>query len=610
MDFARHPSPTYGLSLAKLREERPAMPWTPIIKSRRDWELVPNLYDYPAIRSHFSWAEARKDLDGLPNGQGLNVGHEAVDRHADGPKAHHLAIRWLGKSGSVADYTYQRLRDLTNRFANVLASLRVTKGDRVFMLAGRIPELYISALGTLKNRSVFCPLFSAFGPEPIRSRLTIGQAKVLVTTESLYHRKIAAIRASLPDLEHVLLIGDAGARTTMAGTFDYHDRLDQASPQYTIAPTGPEDMALLHFTSGTTGTPKGAIHVHDAVVAHHATGKLALDFHKDDIFWCTADPGWVTGTSYGIMAPLTNGITSIVDEADFDAERWYRILQDQKVTVWYTAPTAIRMMMKIGADPVKKYDLRQLRFLASVGEPLNPEAVIWSQEVFGRPFHDNWWQTETGGIMIANYAAMDVRPGSMGRPLPGIEAGIVRKTQEGGVEEIRESDVQGELALRPGWPSMFRGYWNESERYNKCFVGGWYLTGDLAKRDGDGYYWFVGRADDVIKTSGHLIGPFEVENVLIEHTAVAEAGVIGKPDPVAMEVVKAFVSLKDGFEPSDALRRDLLGFARARLGAVVAPKEITFLPSLPKTRSGKIMRRLLKARELGLPEGDTSTLEA
>ncbi|MGZ9189892.1 MAG: acetate--CoA ligase, partial [Nitrospira sp.] len=467
-----------------------------------------------------------------------------------------------------------------------------------------------TALGTLKHRAIFCPLFSAFGPEPIRARLTIGQAKVLVTTESLYQRKVAAIRQSLPHLEHILLIGDKEQPTAQPGTLDYHRLLRDASDQYRIQPTDAEDIALLHFTSGTTGTPKGAIHVHNAVVAHHMTGKLALDFHPGDIFWCTADPGWVTGTSYGIIAPLTHGLTCIVDEADFDAERWYGVLQDQHVTVWYTAPTAIRMMMKIGVEPLRKYNLRDLRFLASVGEPLNPEAVVWGQEAFGRPFHDNWWQTETGGIMIANYAGMDVRPGSMGRPLPGIEAGIVRKTESGAVEVVEQPGVQGELALRPGWPSMFRGYWNEPERYKKCFVNGWYLTGDLAKKDQDGYFWFVGRADDVIKTSGHLVGPFEVESILIEHKAVAEAGVIGKPDPVAMEIVKAFVSLKDGFEPSESLRRELLGFARSRLGAAVAPKEIDFLPTLPKTRSGKIMRRLLKARELGLPEGDTSTLEA
>jgi len=259
---------------------------------------------------------------------------------------------------------------------------------------------------------------------------------------------------------------------------------------------------------------------------------------------------------------------------------------------------------------VRQYEFPALRFLASVGEPLNPEAVLWGQEAFGQPFHDNWWQTETGGIIIANYASMPVKPGSMGRPLPGIQAEIVQRSADGGVTLVREPDVQGELALVPGWPSMFRGYWGEPERYQRCFSGGYYMTGDLARRDADGYFWFVGRTDDVIKTSGHLIGPFEVESVLLEHEATAEAGVIGKPDPVAGEIIKAFVSLKDGFEPSDALRRELLGFARSRLGAVAAPKEIAFLPALPRTRSGKIMRRLLKARELGLPEGDTSTLEA
>ena len=585
------------------------MSWTTIIKSRREWDIVPHLSDYRTSCSHFSWEQARQELDGLPQHQGLNIAHEAVGRHASGARASHLAIRWLGKNGTVEDYSYGRLNELTNRFANMLQRLGIGKGDRVFVLAGRIPELYIAALGTLKNRSVFCPLFSAFGPEPIRARLSIGQAKALITTSSLYQRKVAAIRSAVPSLEQVLLIGEDRQPTAIGGTQDLGVLMQQASPDFTIGPTDPEDMALLHFTSGTTGTPKGAIHVHQAVVAHHMTGRYVLDFHKDDRFWCTADPGWVTGTSYGIIAPLTNGITSIVDEADFDAERWYRILQDEQVTVWYTAPTAIRMMMKGGVELVEKYDLRSLRFLASVGEPLNPEAVVWGREAFGRPFHDNWWQTETGGIMIANYAAMDIRPGSMGRPLPGIEAAIVRKTEAGPVEVVEKPNIQGELALRSGWPSMFRGYWNEPERYQKCFVDGWYLTGDLAKKDEDGYFWFVGRADDVIKTSGHLIGPFEVESVLIEHKAVAEAGVIGKPDPVAMEVVKAFVSLKDGFEPSDELRRELLGFARVRLGAVVAPKEITFLPTLPKTRSGKIMRRLLKARELGLPEGDTSTLE-
>jgi acetyl-CoA synthetase len=566
--------------------------------------------DYEQVRTTFSWAAAQRALDGLPGGQGLNIAYEAVDRHVIGARRDHLALRWLGKRGEVRDFTYGELYRLTNRFANVLKGFGVGKGERVFLLAGRIPELYISALGTVKNGNVFCPLFSAFGPEPIRQRLSIGEGRVLVTTAAFYQRKVADLRASLPSLEHVLLIGAPEEIRAIPNTHDFHQLMTEAPERFAIAPTDPEDLALLHFTSGTTGKPKGAMHVHQAVVAHHSTGAFALDFHPDDIFWCTADPGWVTGTSYGIIAPLTHGITSIIDEADFDAERWYSLLQRQKVTVWYTAPTAVRMMMKVGTEVIRKYDLRRLRFIASVGEPLNPEAVVWGQDAFGLPIHDNWWQTETGGIMIANYAAMDIRSGSMGRPLPGIEAGIVRRQTNGSVAVVGEPGVEGELALRPGWPSMFRGYLHEEERYRKCFAGGWYLTGDLATRDADGYFWFVGRADDVIKSSGHLIGPFEVESALMEHAAVAEVGVIGKPDPVAGEVVKAFVSLKPHSEPSDALRRDLLGFARKRLGAVVAPKEIDFVASVPKTRSGKIMRRLLKARELGLPEGDTSTLES
>lgn len=585
------------------------MAWPTITKSERGRVVLPNLEDYEEVRKTFSWESARRELDGLPRGQGLNIAYEAVDRHAKGPRADQLAIRWLGKNGEVEDYTYRRLHELTNRFANVLQDLGVKKGDRVYLLAGRIPELYIAALGTLKHRSVFCPLFSAFGPEPIRARLTIGRGKVLVTTQSLYERKVKALRASLPFLEHILLIGDDHGFTDAPETKSFRRLMESASDLYGIQPTDPDDAALLHFTSGTTGTPKGALHVHGAVVVHHITGKLALDFHDGDVFWCTADPGWVTGTSYGIIAPLTNGITSIVDEGDFDADRWYGILQSQKVTVWYSAPTAIRMLMKAGTEIVRKYDLRSLRFLSSVGEPLNPEAVVWSKETFGIPFHDNWWQTETGGIMIANFASMDIRPGSMGKPLPGIQAAIVRTAEDSPVEEIQEPDVQGELALRPGWPSMFCAYLDEPERYKKCFSGGFYLTGDLAKRDRDGYFWFVGRKDDVIKTSGHLIGPFEVESVLMEHKAVAESAVIGKPDPMAFEIVKAFVVLHKGYEPTEELKRELLAFARTRLGAVVAPKEIEFLHSVPITRSSKIMRRLLRARELGLPEGDISTLE-
>jgi acetyl-CoA synthetase len=424
----------------------------------------------------------------------------------------------------------------------------------------------------------------------------------------LYRRKVQAQRAALGSLEQVVLVADDEGPAP-AGTLDWRNVLAGSSNLAPAVRTRGDDPALLHFTSGTTGTPKGALHVHEAVLMHWASGRYALDLHDEDIFWCTADPGWVTGMSYGIVSPLLHGVTSIVHEGEFDAERWLATLQSERVSVWYTAPTALRLLMKAGTAVVRSHVYPDLRFIASVGEPLNAEAVWWGLEAFGLPIHDNWWQTETGGIMIANTAGADIKPGSMGRPLPGVDAGIVRRTEDGRIEPVDEPDVEGELALRADWPSMFHGYLGQEERYRQCFAGDWYLTGDLARRDADGYYWFVGRADDVIKSAGHLIGPFEVESVLMEHMAVAEAGVIGKPDPVVGEVVKAFVALKAGFEPGEALHNEILAHARKRLGAAVAPKEIEFTASLPHTRSGKVMRRLLKARELGLPEGDLSTLE-
>jgi len=575
-----------------------------IIKQPASLLPAPNLPDHDATCSAFRWDEAVKGLDELPAG-GLNIAYEAIDRHVVHGRGGRTAIRWLGKGGERREFSYADLAAATNRFANALVALGVEPGERVFVLMGRLPELYVAVLGALKARCVVSPLFSAFGPEPIATRAEMGDARVLVTTPELYRRKLQGLRSRLPGLKHVLVVGAADEPDTLR----WADVVDGASADYTIGATDPESMSLLHFTSGTTGRPKGAMHVHAAVLAHLVTGHYALDLHDDDVFWCTADPGWVTGTSYGIIAPLVNGVTNVVVEAEFDAPTWYGVLERERVSVWYTAPTAIRMMMKLGTATLAGRDLSALRFMASVGEPLNPEGVVWGQRAFGLPFHDNWWQTETGGIMVANYAAMDIKPGSMGKPLPGITAAIVRRDGNT-LALVDEPMVEGELALKTPWPSMMRGYLHEDERYRKCFVDGWYLSGDLARRDADGYYWFVGRADDVIKSAGHLIGPFEVESALLEHPAVAEAGVIGIPDPTVGEVVKAFVALKPGFEPSEALNRELLGHGRKRLGAAVAPKAIDFRSNLPKTRSGKIMRRLLKARELGLPEGDLSTLES
>ncbi|WP_405776617.1 acetate--CoA ligase [Streptomyces sp. NBC_01538] len=587
---------------------------------RKDTTSVvpPRLADYDRARSEFTWAQARTELAGLPGG-GLNMAHEAVDRHAASTHADKVALRCVARDDSVSTVTYAELARRTARFANVLRSLGVGRGDRVFTLLGRCPELYATVLGTLKNTSVLCPLFSAFGPDPVEQRLRLGDASVLVTTAALYRRKVAERRTSVPGLEHVLIVGPGTAE--LPGTISFDDMMAAAPDTFIIPSTSPEDMALLHFTSGTTGTPKGAVHVHEAVVAHYATAAYALDLHPEDVYWCTADPGWVTGMSYGIIAPLVHGVTVVVDEGDYDARRWYRILDEQRVGVWYTAPTALRMLMRATPrqgpyDLPRSYDLSALRFIASVGEPLNPEAVLWGQDVLGLPVHDNWWQTETGCIMIANFAACDIRPGSMGRPLPGVEATVLEQGEDGRalvtdgrVTQVRSPEVEGELALRPGWPAMFRGYLHDKERYDAAFADGWYLTGDLVRRDADGWYWFVGRADDVIKSAGHLIGPFEVESALMEHPSVAEAGVIGRPDPVAGNVVKAFVSLRPGVQPTPDLERELLAFGRRKLGPAVAPREIAFDQNLPKTRSGKVMRRLLRARELGLPTGDLSTLE-
>ena len=570
--------------------------------------------DYEAMRATFSWDEV---VATVSTGDGhINIAHEAVDRHAAGPRADHVALRWLPKRGEPTDITFRSLRESTSRFASALHSLPGGPGLRVATLAGRVPELYIAALGTLKAGGIYTPLFSAFGPEPIRQRINLGSIEVLVTTPRLYKRKVRPIRAELPSLTSIILIGGE-VDEPEAGVYSWDAFMAPGDPTYPAAATAATDLALLHFTSGTTGTPKGAMHVHQAVAAHKATAALALDLRPEDVFWCTADPGWVTGTSYGIIGPLVQGATCIVDEGDFDADRWYSIIESQGVNVWYTAPTAIRMMMRVGLEAVASHDLSTLRVIASVGEPLNPEAVLWGEEAFGTAILDNWWQTETGGIMIANFPSEPVKPGSMGRPIPGIDVGILERTPQGEIArtdsgepiELEHPDVVGELAIRTGWPSMFVGYLDMDDRYQQSFVGSWYRSGDLARRDADGYYWFVGRSDDVIKSAGHLIGPFEVESTLIEHPSVSEAAVIGLPDPTAGEIVKAYVSLAPGVEANDDIVKDIMGFARKRLGPAVAPRVIDVAEKLPKTRSGKIMRRLLKARQLGLPEGDTSTLE-
>jgi len=582
-----------------------------IHKTPSKQRIAPYLSDYEAACRAFTWEAARRELAGMPGG-GLNMGYEAVDRQVAAGYGTRLAARFIDREWRRTDLTYDGLQKASSRFANVLQSLGIASGECVATLLGRTPELFAVVLGTLRAGRVCCSLFFQFGPEPLKTRLQLGHVRVLVTTEALYRRKLAPIREALPELRHVLLVRDAGAgaRELPADTADFAALMSTAAETYSVVATRAEEVALLHFTSGTTGKPKGVTLTHAAVVAHHATSKLVLDLHPQEIYWCTADPGWVTGIAYGVIGPLTRAAAMIVDSEEFDPQRWYRILAEERVNVWYTAPTAIRMLMKAGTALARAHSYPDLRLMLSVGEPLNGEAVLWGVEAFGMPFHDTWWQTESGAIMIANFIACDVLPGSMGRVIPGIEACLVRRRADGTLEFIESPEDVGEIALRPGWPSMFSSYLGEEGRYRAAFIEGWYLAGDLARRDREGFFWFIGRADDVIKSAGHLISPFEIESCLMSHPAVAQAGVIGIPDPIAGQAVKAFIELKDGIEQSEELRRSLLAHARRLLGAVVAPREIAFSAALPRTRSGKIMRRLLRARELGLPEGDLSTLEA
>ena len=563
----------------------------------------PNLADVEAAREGFRWESVYDELDWLPGGH-LNKAHECIDRHCQGTRADKAALIWEGKNGEEESYTFAELRDRSNQFANVLEGLGVGKGDRVFLFMERVPELYFALFGALKVGAVVGPLFSAFGADPVRDRLQDSGAVALVTQPDL-RRRIQDILPDLPALKHIIVVNKLGRsqEPLISGDLSYEELIASVSVEHETAATSMNDYSIMHYTSGTTGKPKGAVHRHLAIVQQYATGKWVLDLQEDDVYWCTADPGWVTGTSYGMFAPWSNGVTQLIYEGGFGAGAWYRQVEKHKVTVWYTAPTAVRMLMKAGDALPGRSDLSTLRHINSVGEPLNPEAVVWGNRVFNQAIHDNWWQTETGAILIANYASMDVRPGSMGRPLPGVQAAIL----DGDYNPLPPGQ-EGSLAIRPGWPSMFHTYWGNQELYNSRFRKGWYITGDQARMDADGYFWFVGRVDDVINTAGHLVGPFEVESMLIEHPAVAEAAVIGVPDPLAMEVVKAFVSLKDDYTATEELRRELIRFGRSRLQSI-APRDVEFRPSLPKTRSGKIMRRLLKAQELGLPVGDTSTLE-
>jgi len=559
--------------------------------------LAPNLPDYQKTYRTFAWPQARKELVWFPDNK-INAAHNAVDRHLQGPAKNKIALFWQGTKGEKEKYTFQDLARLSNQFANVLKQLGIQRGDRVFFFLPRVPALYYGFLGTLKTGAIAGTLFAAFGPQALLDRLNDCDAKVLVTNKQLYSR-VKKIQKDLPYLKKIIFIDDK-----------FDQMIANASDKFKTVAMKPNDPAFTLYTSGTTGKPKGVVHRHLAILHEHMTTKWVLDIQDQDVYWCTADPGWVTGIAYGILGPWSNRATTLVYEGRFDPQKWYSLIEEYKVNVWYTAPTAIRMLAAAGDKIIKKYDLSSLRHLASVGEPLNPEAVFWGQKAFGLPFHDNWWQTETGGILIANYPSMPIKPGSMGKPVPGVKATVVNeKGQPLPAKKI------GSLAIKSGWPSMMTKIWRRPVKYKKYFLpagkvgkNNWYISGDLAYRDKDGYFWFVSRDDDVIKTAGERVGPFEVESALVTHPSIIEAGVIGKPDPMRGQIIKAFVTLKPNVKPSEKLKENIKAFVKQELAGHAYPREIEFMEVLPKTRSGKIVRRFLKAKELGLPVGDTSSL--
>jgi acetyl-CoA synthetase len=562
-----------------------------------------NIGSYEERLKGFDWSVSEKELE-YENGD-INIGWYCSDRICHMGKSDKTALVYEGYTGLVKNFTFNDIRLASNTIGSFLEGLGIRNEDRVCLFMDRIPELYFSFLGILKIGAIVQPLFSGFGDESLLVRLDNAQTRAIITQKK-HLSKVRKILDRLPYLSFIVVVDYNSTKPLENKEVKFN--LDEAVPveDFNVYPTKAESPSVLHYTSGTTGQPKGVKHVHYSLISQYLTTKWVLDLQENDIYWCTADPGWVTGTSYGIIGPWSLGITQCILDTGFSAQAWYKFIEKNNITVWYSAPTAIRSLMKAGDEIIVNYNLKSLRHLASVGEPLNSEAVIWSQKMFGMPFLDTFWQTETGSIMITNFPGMKVKPGSMGKPFPGIEGVVLDPVT---FEPIRDAGKVGLIAFKPGWPAMMRAYWNNDSKYKEKFVNGWYLSGDKAFIDDEGYFWFIGRDDDVINTAGHLVSPFEVESALLQHPAVAESAVVAKPDEVNMEVVKAFITLNHGFTAGPDLELEIMNFIRKKLSPLAMPQEIEYMDKLPKTRSGKIMRRLLHAKEWNEEIGDLSTLE-
>jgi acetyl-CoA synthetase len=537
----------------------------------------------------------------LIRGAQYNIGHICTRLQCELGRGDKVAMRWISTSHERRDYTFSDIDLLTNRFANVLQGLGFSAGDIFFTFLPKMPEQFVAFLGALKLQVIAGTLFANFGEDALLDRLGDAGAKGLITKKS-FLKKIMRIRDQLPALRWILIVDsdeDMGPDILSLGQL-----MKSASTEFSAQPTGPDLASVLHYTSGSTGKPKGVLHRHNSILHQNKTTIEILGLKANDIFWCTADQGWVTGTSYGIIGPWSLGITQVHYGGGYDAEAWFELLDKEEITVWYTAPTALRMLLREEPGIFENYDLSKLRHISSVGEPLNPEVIHWAKRTLGKEIFDTWWQTETGGIMIANRRGVEIRPGSMGKPVTGIEPGIL--SDDGAQLPV---GVQGNLCIKAGWPSMFITYLNKDEAYRSRFRDGWYYTGDTAYRDAEGYYWFMGRSDDVINTAGHLISPFEIESALLEIEEVAESGVIGAPDDLLFEKVVAYVALHDRYQYSQELELKIRLHVTNKLSSIATPQELFFVKSIPKNKSGKIMRRVLKARYQGNDAGDISTLE-
>jgi acetyl-CoA synthetase len=553
----------------------------------------------------------------------LNVSANCLDRHVRGAKRDKVALHWEGEPGDIRRITYGELHAEVNRCANALKQLGVAKGDRVAIYMPMVPEVAVAMLACARIGAPHTVVFGGFSAESLRDRITDAQAKVLVTADGSYRRgTVVPLKQNAdeavkdcPTIKKVVVLKRVGNDVAMTAGRDvwWHDVVPQAAAQCEPEAMDSEDPLYILYTSGTTGKPKGILHTTGGYLTQaYATTKWVFDLTDDDVFWCTADVGWVTGHSYVVYGPLALGVTQVMYEGAPDhpvRDRFWDICQRHGVTVFYTAPTAIRAFMKWGVELPAKHDLSRLRLLGSVGEPINPEAWMWYHEHIGGkrcPIVDTWWQTETGGIMITPLPGVTVtKPGSGTVPFPGIDADLLdgegKRVEVGG----------GYLAITSPWPGMARTIWGDDERYRNVYWSKWqniYFPGDGAKRDEDGYFWILGRVDDVLNVAGHRIGTMEVESALVDHPAVAEAAVVGRAHDLKGQALAAFVTLKDGRKPDDKLRDELKAHVAKKIGALARPDDILFTADLPKTRSGKIMRRLLKDIAEGRTLGDTTTL--